>query len=323
MVRYSPSRVDTMRRSQCARNRRIASSSSLTLPLQEGATRSFSVWLITACFLFTNLCSVSLSAQELQGLAVAQPAAYVNSNGNPAEGSKGVLSRSGDVSLPEAPLPQIARTVLPGKLFAFGPSAGTTMPDMPPDPGSGQNGGSSSSNKDAIWAIISGAGMALGGGLMIQHAKDSSSCQPPNTPCSTTPGAVVLACGAAMMLIGALMWHHHPAQHPEAAPINAPPVQQPQGNTVAPAQAIGRNPNGATTTTIRNNTPYTLQVQIGVCPSCLSLNVPAGQYQTVNLNPGQYYETVQALGSNAPPYQGWQTYGAGTAYEETYLITTQ
>jgi len=43
----------------------------------------------------------------------------------------------------------------------------------------------------------------------------------------------------------------------------------------------------------------------------------------VNLNPGQYYETVQALGSNIPPYQGLQTYAAGTDYAEIYSITTR
>ena len=162
--------------------------------------------------------------------------------------------------------------------------------------------------------------MALGGGLMI-HSADSS-CQSPNANCSSkTPGEVVLSCGLALVLLGALSWHHRPAEHSAAAPVSAPPP--PQGNTVAPAQAIGRNPNGATTTTIRNNTPYTLQVEIGVCPSCISLTVPPGQNQTVNLNPGQYQETVQALGSSAPPYQGWQTYGAGTDYAESYSIITR
>jgi hypothetical protein len=304
------------------RDRHIAPSSPLTSPLREGITRSFSAWLITSCLLFQSLCSVSASAQEPQGSAVALPAVQVNSNIDPAEEASRMLSRNGDGSLPEAPLPQVARAIPPTEPFAFGPSAGTPMPQGPPDSGSGTSAGLDESNKLQGWFVGLGLASAFSGGITLYAAHNDHCSNPPCTSLRNT-GQALIGVGAILIVLGALTWHHHPAQHREAAPVGAPPPTPQHGNTLPRAQAIGRNPSEATTTTIRNNTPYTLQVQIGVCPSCLSLTVEPGQNQTVNVNPGQYYETTQALGSNAPPYQGWQTYGAGTDWAETFYMTTQ
>lgn len=174
---------------------------------------------------------------------------------------------NGGSGLPEAPVPQVARAIPPGKLFAFGSSAGMPMPARPPqDSGSETNARSGRPNEIPGLLLFVGISSMAVGGIAIDAAGGGHTWGNSSPTALRHQGEGCLGLGAALTLIGVLGWHRHPAQHSEAAPVSGPPPAQPQGNTLPPAQAIGRNPNGATTTTIRNNTPYTLQVQIGVCP---------------------------------------------------------
>jgi hypothetical protein len=110
-----------------------------------------------------------------------------------------------------------------------------------------------------------------------------------------------------------------PAQ-PRPAP---PPTPAPSPTTpVPPAQQVGRNPTGATTTTIRNNTPYILQVSL-VGSVTRSATVAAGGSQLITLTPGSYMETVRATSGNVQPLSGRQTYLQGFDYVETFTIVTR
>jgi hypothetical protein len=225
------------------------------------------------------------------------------------------LMGKADSTLPEAPAPK-NNNANPRNRFLE--ASHSVIPFY-----SGQKMDSTPENSNTVqgWFIGIGLATAASGGLTLYAAHNNHCSNPPCTSLRRT-GQALVGVGAIMAVIGLLAWNHHPSQRTEAHQTGgseAQPQSQ-QGGTLPPARPIGRNSNGATTTTIRNNTPYSLQVGIGVCPSCFSITVAAGESQRVNLTPGTYEETVQAVGSSAPPYQGVHTYSKGIDYEETFFI---
>ncbi len=109
-----------------------------------------------------------------------------------------------------------------------------------------------------------------------------------------------------------------PAPQP-VRPQYVPPLPVQGSSALPPAQAVGRNRDGSTTTTIKNDTRYSLRVSI----AGLTFVVGPGAARTIPINPGVYQEEVTALDSGIAPFSGTQQYTAGTAYDETYYIVTR
>jgi hypothetical protein len=84
----------------------------------------------------------------------------------------------------------------------------------------------------------------------------------------------------------------------------------------AASRACRWNPLGHTTTTIINDTPYTLRVRLAWTTYLLA----PGQAQTITVSPGRYNETVEVLDASVQPYIGTQMYEQGYDYQERFFI---
>jgi hypothetical protein len=85
---------------------------------------------------------------------------------------------------------------------------------------------------------------------------------------------------------------------------------------------VGTNSGGVTTTTITNNTLYTLYFYLSG-PFSRSLTIAPGASENVQLQPGHYEEAARVAGPSVVPFYGVQDYRSGTAYSETFYIMTQ
>jgi len=92
--------------------------------------------------------------------------------------------------------------------------------------------------------------------------------------------------------------------------------------TIPSAQAVGTNSSGATTTTIRNSTQYTLYVYLAG-PSAQVLTIYPGGAQSVTLAAGSYEKGARVSDPSVTPFYGQQFYGSGTAYSESFYIQVQ
>lgn len=84
-------------------------------------------------------------------------------------------------------------------------------------------------------------------------------------------------------------------------------------------RAVGRTSQPAAITEITNNTPHMLTVVLEG-PVVRNVSLAAGQKQVVELQAGQYTQTVQAANGEAESYRALQTYEASTRYREGFWI---
>jgi hypothetical protein len=189
--------------------------------------------------------------------------------------------------------------------------------------------------------IAAGAvSMGIGAGLGFYGVSDKCYQQTLYTTCDKyyRGGVALLVGGLAVFIAGAIIQgsskrsaktgsdgpvstaYTPPSLSEPLQPFDPPSIPAAERtNTLPPAQAIGRNRDGSTTTTIRNNTRYDLRVSTGG----FTFIVSAGRTQTIKVIAGVYQEVVEAIGSGIDPYVGRQEYRTGVAYDETYYITTR
>ncbi len=264
----------------------------------------------------------SAPAQSTQNLTSQLPTSLFPGLTHPYELSHksstgGALDLGNQAALPDAPMPQ-------GNFNDLNPRGPLMVLETEDQEStSGATGRNCMTRTSRTFKWI-GAMTAVGG--LFPLIDGSIHCGPEygNTTNSCTSkkgiGLGLIAAGVAIVAIAA----SHPDKPKECPAPPIPPTAAPQAadsGAVPRAQAIGRNPSGATTTTIRNNTPYVLQVSL-TGPQSLSVTVQPGQSQTLSVAPGQYQEFVQAFGP-VQPLSGTQVYGRGTDWEQIFYIAPQ
>jgi hypothetical protein len=157
----------------------------------------------------------------------------------------------------------------------------------------------------------------------------------------TYAGGAAMGVGLSMILIGWIKGHSCPKPS-KVSPATVPPgqvaeavsadEQQARAATdqirsavhgeIPPAEAVGTNSGGVTTTTVRNGTQYTLYFYLAG-PVARSLVISPGQAQNLRLVPGRYEIGARVASPDVTPFYGVQNYGKGTAYSETFYIQAQ
>jgi len=204
----------------------------------------------------------------------------------------------------------------------------------------GQTANTSASCDNGFSNAMLGTGLVLGvvGGILAAHGFSEQN----KANNSKAFGGVALGVGLGLVLIGISERHWGCNKPSKAARVAAPPqtgaetisaddqmartaIDQIRGGAhgeIPPAQAVGTNPGGVTTTSVRNGTQYTLYFYIAG-PVARSLEISPGQTQELRLVPGRYEVGARVSAQNVTPFYGVQNYGQGTAYSETFYIRAQ
>jgi hypothetical protein len=145
--------------------------------------------------------------------------------------------------------------------------------------------------------------LALYGAAKIEDAERCRHSQPPSAATGVSSPAAVSA-------------------GPSEAQTQMDQIRNGSHGTIPPAEAVGRNAGGVTTTTVRNGTQYTLNFYL-VGPVSRSLVISPGQAENLHLPPGSYEVGARVSSPDVSPFYGVQNYDPGTAYSENFYIQAQ
>ena len=148
--------------------------------------------------------------------------------------------------------------------------------------------------------VTTGIFAPVGIALMVSSSKPGESCDTPDyTSCGFQKGsAIAFLSVAAVTGIAAIM-------------------TRPGPNGVR--TVTGTTTNQSATTVITNRTSYALEVTMEG-PVEKRVVIPSKATQSIELQAGQYRQTVRAMGVDAEPYLAVQVYERSTSYKEGYYL---